>query len=296
MLLRDLIDEFLHYKEIYCSMKSVSDYRLNLYRFLRFSGNIDTSGVSEAMLQEYISYLKKDKLSDASIESYWRDLKIFIRWCNEEYEKTIFDVRLKRIRTKKVYQKQVPIYSNDEIKELFNNVSAENEWLTIRNKLMIALMYDSGLRQGEVVNLENRNIFESDKRMLVCGKGNKERYVPIGSASLSLLRQYRMLCPYSNTYLFVTRRGEHITNNTIKLMMQKLKKKVGFPVSSHMLRHNFATNYCLDQLRKTGVADPHSLALIMGHEELTTTLRYVHDAEKIYAAERYVSHLDSIAI
>lgn len=140
------------------------------------------------------------------------------------------------------------------------------------------------------INIDNMII-------LVHGKGNKERFVPLGKMSLQLLQSYSNICPYHNEYVFCNKDGSKLTTNAVKKFMNKLKRDTGLAnLSSHKLRHNFATNYCLDMLKNKGLVDIYKLSAILGHEDVETTKIYLHIAEKLLAASGFDSHLDSILL
>ena len=80
----------------------------------------------------------------------------------------------------------------------------------------------------------------------------------------------------------------------IKFLMQKISNDLDFTFSSHKLRHNFATNYCLDEYEKRGVVDIYKLMVLLGHEDIKTTRRYLYLANQIIASNSNVSHLDKI--
>jgi site-specific recombinase XerD len=132
--------------------------------------------------------------------------------------------------------------------------------------------------------------------MKVHGKGNKERLVPLGNISKRYIFEYMKVCPFDSLYLFVSRRGDIVSPNSLKQMVSKIGKKLPFEFSCHKLRHNFATNYCLDQYRFNGNIDIYSLMSIMGHENVKTTERYLHFATQIIASENHISHLDKIKV
>ena len=166
-------------------------------------------------------------------------------------------------------------------------------WITSRNLAIVALMLDSGLRQCEVCGLKKSDIDHSRLVMKVTGKGAKDRMVPLGKASLSLLEQYFSLCPYSSGDLvFYDRRGNRLSGNAVRLFINRLEKQLPYKFSSHRLRHNFATNYCIDHVRQTGNSNTYDLSILMGHESMETTKKYEHFAHEIIAAENSISHLD----
>lgn len=239
----------------------------------------------------YIQMLLKRPLSKATKATYIRHLKIFLRWCESEYGAVY---QAKQIKVPKSPKRSVKIYSDSDVREIFDSIYAETPWLAYRNKCIVALMYDSGLRQSEVCSLLRSKISFSENRMIVHGKGDKERTVPIGKLTQHFMRLYMEACPYEMDRVFVNRRGEPLTCNAVKLFMSKIADELPFELSSHKLRHNFATNYCIDQYDKYGQVDIYRLMYLMGHEEIETTQRYLHFAMEIIASRGAISHLDNI--
>ena len=123
----------------------------------------------------------------------------------------------------------------------------------------------------------------------------KDRLVPLSYISSLFLDDYLSQCPYSNTaYVFVDRLGRPLSGNAVRVFVNRLQKKLPFDLSSHKLRHNFATNYCVDNLRKNGNSCVYDLSILMGHESMETTKKYEHFAHEILAAENNHSHLDQV--
>ena len=117
----------------------------------------------------------------------------------------------------------------------------------------------------------------------------------MGQISLQLLDEYIALCPYRDVkFVFCDRFGNQLSGNAIRLFVHRLERQLGFPLSSHKLRHNFATNFCIDNLRKTGNSHVYDLSILMGHESIDTTKKYEHFAHKMIAAENGISHLDNV--
>lgn len=275
-----------------CADKTLVDYRQAVYPLIRYIGiDAELSALTRIKYNEYILNLTSRKLSRATLASYVRQIKVFLRWFEEEYS---VDLETNRIKVPRAYKKVVHIYSDSEIALIFDTITAENEWLTVRNCAMVALMLDSGLRQEEVCTIQTNDIAWQSSTIKVNGKGNKERIVPFGSFSMNYMKKYRQLCPYSEAYFFVSRRGAPVSCDSVKHFMHKTSKKLPFEFSSHKLRHNFATNYCLDQYEKYGHIDLYRLMILMGHEDIETTRVYLHHANQIIASVTAISHLDKV--
>lgn len=293
MTVKEAFDLFLFKKRLKnLSGKTIENYVDNVIPFIRYIGeSIEVSEITTDLVLEYISKLYDRPLADASRATYIRHIKAFVRWLKDKYN---VPVVLSEIELPKVAKKLVHILTVDELKSLFECIECESEWMRNRNCAIVAFMLSSGLRQNEVSTLLWKNIYIDQGYAYVLGKGNKERYVPLGTLVGIYLEKYRELCPYQSEFVFVERRGEPITNNAIKLLIQKLKRKTGFDFSSHKLRHNFATNYCRESLEETGQCDAFTLQVIMGHEDVKTTEGYMHTARSLIASKNSHSYLDKV--
>ncbi len=158
---------------------------------------------------------------------------------------------------------------------------------------MLRPMLDSGLMQNEVCTSDINKLDMEAGLLTVVGKGEKERTVHVGQLSIQFIKEYITACPFRITNnLFVDKLGKPMSNNALKLMVAKLSNKLPFEFSCHKLRHNFATNYCLDMYEEKGHMDAYSLQILLGHSEIETTMRYIHHATQITASRAAISHLD----
>lgn len=293
MNLNAAFDSFLLSKRLQgCSEKTISCYVQVVHPLIQFLGSdVEITTLTRSRYNEYIAVLVSGKYSRTTLSSYVRQLKVFLRWLENEYD---LDLETSKLKVPRAYKKVVHIYSDDEIQLIFNSITAESEWITVRNCAMVALMLDSGLRQEEVCTLQSADIAWQRSTLKVNGKGNKERVVPFGRFSKQFMIRYRQLCPYSEDYFFVSRRGDTVSTDSVKHFIYKLGKKLPFEFSSHRLRHNFATNYCLNQYEKYGQVDLYRLMILMGHEDIETTRLYLHHANQIIASITAISHLDKV--
>lgn len=296
MRLSNAIANFITDRKLrYYTDKTITNYKDVLGAFLRYVGDVDTESLSIDMINGYNSMLIDKRLSRASVASYLRHIKAFINYL--ESEGVIPEGSIaRRIKLPRIPKKNIVLFKPDDMKYIFESVCEETEWLKARDRLLIALMYDSGLRQAEVCKILYKDIDLDHNALLVHGKGNKDRFVPFGKTTLGYLDQYLLLCPYNRDYVICGRRGEQMTENAVKKMMFRLRERTGYEgLSSHKLRHNFATNWCIDGYLKDGFVDNIKLATLMGHESLSTTERYMHEASSLIATTNFRSHLDSIS-
>lgn len=277
-----------------CTAKTILNYQQVLTAFLEFTGDIEVSKISLDTVKAYNEKLIDRKLSKASVGTYLRHIKAFINYLESEgliAENTI----ARRIKLPKNPKKQITLFTGTDMHTIFDSIDSKPEWIRLRNCLIVALMYDSGLRQSEVCSVLVSDLDTERKILKVHGKGDKDRFVPLGATSFQLMLKYLQACPYNMPYLFCGRRGEAMTNNSVKLFIAKLRKKTGYDnLTSHKLRHNFATNYCIDSYERDGYVDNIKLAVLMGHEDLATTQIYMHEAQSYIATSRFQSHLDGL--
>lgn len=293
MTLKETFDKFIYAKRLQgLSDKTIKDYRQMVGFVVRFLGeDTDIKDITHEMIETYIEYQLDRNLSRSTFATYIRNAKIYLMWLESK-----FDVNFGAtdIKTPKSPKTTPYIYSSKDIALIFDNITNDVEWLQIRNKSMVALMLDSGIRQEEVCNLKVADVDFHSNIIKIHGKGNKERLVPLGTLAKRLIQEYLSKCPYNSKRLFISLYGENITTNALKIMARKIADRLPFEFSCHKLRHNFATNYCLDQYEQYGKIDIYSLMVIMGHENIKTTERYMHIAIQILASRQSISHLDKI--
>lgn len=293
MILKEAFEEFILSRRLAdLSENTIVNYRWMVTPFLEAVGfEKAVEEITQGSITSYIEMLLNKPISKATRSTYIRHLKVFLKWLSSEYS---VQYEYKRVKVPKSPKKRVKIYSDEELQEIFEHIQSNNEWLTARNRCIIALMYDSGLRQSEVCNLERARVSYRENRMVVHGKGNKERTVPLGQLTARLLKEYLSLCPYQSKMVFVNCNGDALTCNAIKLIVSRLSNSLPFELSSHKLRHNFATNYCIDQYEERGQVDIYRLMILLGHEDIETTKRYLHHANEIIGAKDCISHLDKV--
>lgn len=271
------------------SEKTLEDYRVPFGLLYEFAHG---RPLSLALINDWALSLMGSGKSPATVRSYLTHVQVFVRWCY--HNRKIVEDFAGDIYRPKYPKKVVRIYTDAEIKQIYQCCKCESDWMEFRNKAIISLMYDSGLRRDEPCSILRENVSWEDNTIIVTGKGNKSRYVPMGKNTNWYITLYMETCPFENKYLFVNRRGEPLTSNAVKQFVSKIKAELPFEFGCHRLRHNFATNFCIDSWERTGQIDIYSLMYLLGHESIDTTERYLHYAEGIIASRIHVSHLDAI--
>lgn len=153
-----------------------------------------------------------------------------------------------------------------------------SKWEGHRNRAIIEVLFSCGLRVSELINLKLSNIYREEKFIRVTGKGNKERLIPISSKALHDIqlwescRKQMKIKVGEEDYVFLNRRGAHLTRTMILIMIKQLAEKAGIKknISPHTLRHSFATSLL------EGGADLRAIQAMLGHEDISTTEIYTH--------------------
>jgi len=261
------------------SKNTIENYSFDIERLFLFLENnqIDISPIkiSDETVQQFIYSVSKEvnPRSQARIIS---GLKSFFNYLVFEDYRT--DNPLELIETPKTGRKLPDTLSVEEIDNLIVAIdlsSNEGE----RNRAMLETLYGCGLRVSELVSLKISDLFFEEGFIKITGKGNKERFVPIGNLTQKYIEIYqkevrlhlKIKKGYEDT-LFLNRRGNQLTRAMIFTIIKDLAVKIGLKknISPHTLRHSFATH-----LLENG-ADLRSIQLMLGHESITTTEIYVH--------------------
>lgn len=261
------------------SKNTIENYSFDIERLCLFlaSNQIEVSPlkIKEETLQDFIYAVSKEvnPRSQARIIS---GLKSFFSYLIfEDYRN---DNPLELIESPKTGRKLPDTLSVEEIDALIGAIdlsSNEGE----RNRAMMETLYGCGLRVSELVALKISDLFFDEGFIKVTGKGNKERFVPIGEHTQKYIQLYhKTIRSHQNVKkghedtLFLNRRGNQLTRAMIFTIIKDLATKISLhkSISPHTLRHSFATH-----LLENG-ADLRSIQLMLGHESITTTEIYVH--------------------
>lgn len=153
-----------------------------------------------------------------------------------------------------------------------------SKWEGHRNRAIIEVLFSCGLRVSELTNLKLSNLYIEEQYIRVMGKGSKERLVPISPRALDELnywfanRNVMKIKPGEEDYVFLNRRGQHLTRTMILIMIKRYAVEAGIKktISPHTLRHSFATSLL------EGGADLRAIQAMLGHESIGTTEIYTH--------------------
>ena len=260
------------------SDNSIKSYEYDLILFKKFliANKINDTPLNckPETIKNYLYKSFSDKKSISQARSI-SAIKSFFNYLI--FEGYIKDSPISNIESPKQEKKLPKVLTEEEIKKLINSIDLNHDFGQ-RNKTIIEILYGTGIRVSELINLKLSNIFFKENIIKVIGKGNKERFVPLGEIASNELKIYinnrnRMkIDSKSSDILFLNRYGRGLTRSMIFKIISDASKRVGLDkkISPHTLRHSFATH-----LIKNG-ADLRTIQLILGHESITTTEIYTH--------------------
>lgn len=223
------------------------------------------------------------------INDLLKAFKVFFKYCVQEgHIPTDPCAKVQNVKQPKV---KIRTFNEEEIRKMLNYYSGR-KFTDIRNKTMLAMFFDTGMRLNEVLTLKQEQIH--DEYIIVHGKGNKERLVPVSPFLAKLLLKYRIVRDsyfHVNTipqnYVFVSYRGLQLGQQAVANILKEAGDAVGvrkdIRVSPHTCRHTFA------HLQLKNGLDLYSLSRLMGHENISITQRYldgIRDDEVLTAAKQ----------
>ena len=280
--MRKDIDDYLNYilLEKRLSTNTYDSYAFDLECFNNYFKDKNVADIKENDIVKYLEYLKEEKkLSARSIERHLTTLRNFFKYL-VKMEVLKYDIT-KNIDNLKIGKHLPSTLSMFEIDNLMD-IKLDNPF-NYRTKAMLEMMYGSGLRVSELVNLSLNDIDLYNDTILIHGKGNKERIVPLGDYAKKYLMEYlnvrNSLIIKKNgnpDKLFLNNHGKPITRNGFNFLLNKLLKEKGIEkeVTPHTLRHSFAT-HMLDN-----GADLRTIQELLGHSDIVTTRIYTHVSKK----------------
>lgn len=276
MTIQEALTDFLIEQQIRGNtQKTVQYYSLSVGLYARFAGS-DTplQEITLNSLRAYYLHLAERNISSTTIQTYIRALRSFLTWC---YQQEYIPVNLsEKFRLPKAQRKAIDVLTDSEVRSLFSCFNLRY-LVHLRNYCMCSLMLDSGLRLHEVVTLTIEHTHLPEGYIIVDGKGNKQRVVPLGMNTRKFLFRYLSRRPgcASTDRVFLMSNLEPVTDATLRQMFRKLKKRSGIPrLRAHLLRHTFATRY----LENGG--DMYALQQILGHTSLEMVKKYVHSTTR----------------
>ena len=275
-----LIDQFLDYLTVErgLSENTIESYRRDLLKYASFLQKKRISSLDSVQrknLLDFMMGLKETGLAANSISRNLVAIKVFHRFLLRE--RFIKKDPTSVIESPKLWKKVPDVLSLDEVEKMID-APDEDEPRGLRDKAALELMYATGMRVSELVNLKMDGLNLELGIVKCMGKGKKERIVPVGSKAIGLLRRYldtarpSLLKAKRSQHIFITQQGKAMSRISFWKLIKKYTKQCGISktITPHTLRHSFATH-----LLKGG-ADLREVQELLGHEDITTTQIYTH--------------------
>lgn len=262
------------------SAHSVEAYLRDIDKFAQYLfdevGAIGPAEVTLKHLQAFLQTIGKLEMAPSSQARIISGIKSFFKYCLLEQIITINPTTL--LPTPKIQRKLPDVLSFEEIEQLIGAIDLSKPEGG-RNKAILEVMYSSGLRVTEAINLKITSLYLDVGFIRVIGKGDKERLVPIGSDAIKYIKLYKDTIRVHQTpakdcedILFLNNRGKALSRVMIFYIIKDLIQKTGIQktISPHSFRHSFATHLV------EGGADLRAVQEMLGHESITTTEIYTH--------------------
>ncbi|MEY2706209.1 MAG: hypothetical protein RL407_2271 [Bacteroidota bacterium] len=277
-----LIKQFRHYLSLERSLSpnSIEAYTRDVEKLATYAErefpSLSPLQLELEHLRRFVTALAKLEISSYSQARILSGIKAFYRFL--VYEDRISEDPSQLLEAPKLGRKLPDTLSFEEIENLLEAIPL-GEPEGHRNRAMLEILYSSGLRVSELVELKKSQVFTDVGFLRVVGKGNKERLVPIGKDALHHLSLYQEQVRVHQSpvkgheeYIFLNRRGQKLTRVMLFLIIKKTAQVAGIKknISPHTFRHSFATHLI------EGGADLRAVQEMLGHESITTTEIYTH--------------------
>lgn len=282
MNMEDAVNVFLADRGTYCAPKTIKNYKEHLAKFLAGVKAVDTEELTADDIRRYILALRDAGVRNVTVRCYMRSVKAYCSWLSDSghmASNPTIGIKLPRPDP----ELKQPL-SMDEVRKIDSAIDC-------RDRAVLHLMLDAGLRASEVCNLRWDDIdFVNDTIRISNGKYSKSRIVPLAPCLKQTLQPLHAWHPCRwEEHVFHSRRGEPLTVNAIKLLFGRIKRRTGIRrVHAHLCRHTFATSYII------GGGNMEQLRIMLGHADYNVTQNYLHLAAQFGLVQYPIYQLDSI--
>ena len=264
-------------KERNYSKLTLINYTKDINIFLDYikNNNLNYLKIKKDDIRSYLKYLDSLNYKNNTISRNLSSLRSFYAYL--VMDKKIDNNPFKLIRNPKKEKKLPNFLQYNEFIKLIDELKKDDN-LSIRNKMILELLYATGLRVSELTNIKLDDIDFNNKSIKVLGKGNKERIVYFGDYAKEVMMEYinynriSLLNGKESKYLLINKNGDNLTNRGVEEVIDSVVEKASLnhKISPHVLRHTFATHMLEDG------ADLRTVQELLGHSTLSTTQIYTH--------------------
>lgn len=286
MLLSKAITSFLEYMEIEQgrSQKTIQNYEHYLTRLIDYAGDIDIKDINEELIRKWRMWLNRlgtntsDELNKTTLNYHLIALRGFLKYFTKRGETVLAPEKIELARTTR---KQVTFLEANEVEELFDQPNITT-LPGLRDRAMLELLFSSGLRVSELINLDRDHVNLARREFVVRGKGQKDRPVFVSQQSADWLKEYLERRDDNIKALFIRYSGKSVADNqgnykrltarSVQRLIARYALLAGITkqVTPHTLRHSFATDLLMNG------ADLRSVQALLGHSNIATTQIYTH--------------------
>jgi site-specific recombinase XerD len=248
---------------------TIQFYRNKLKEFLKYCETQEVKLVSQItpnLIRDYLLLLEERGHNSGGIHTYYRTVKTFLLWYEEEEEPENWKNPIRKVKAPRLVSESIEGVTREQFEALL--AECENDYLGIRDKAILMVLYDTGIRANELCNIKLENINFIDNSILIeQGKGRKPRYVFFGKSTKKQLRKWIKL--YIDTYLFTNQSGEKLVYIALRQIVRRIALKANLEgIGLHDFRRAFTLN-CLN----SGMAEI-TIARLLGHVNTVLIGRY----------------------
>lgn len=292
------IEEFKTYlkKSLNYSDKTVEAYERDIESFYMFifAEGVDMNDVDLPIIRNYLSTQLANGISKRTLQRRMSCFRHFYSFLlDKEYVKENPFIFIRSPKKEIRYPKALYL---EQIETLFQRNRERSDHLMLRDQVILELLYASGIRASEFVNIKMQDIDFRTRSIRILGKGNKERIVPFNKSSSVTMKEYLKDCrplllaknkrQYNVEYFVLNDQGKKLTTRGLEYILKNIEKLTGcdYDLHPHLMRHTFATHLL------EGGADLRVIQELLGHESLNTTQVYTHVTEESMKAQFVASH------
>lgn len=284
MAINNILMDYLHYLKVErgLSENTINSYGIDLKLFLEYLRENEILSFKQVNKEVIVNYMQAEKNNNKANSSILRSvssLRKFFQYLAQE--KIIEKDPMLLIDTPKKKQHLPQVLTKEEVEKLLHSPNT-GQVLGLRDRAMLELMYATGLRISEIINLKLEDLHLTMGTLQTLGKGHKERIVPVGDEAIKWVNRYleearpKLLKQKRSNYLFLNFHGNNLTRQGVWKNLKAEVRKAGIQknITPHTLRHSFATH-----ILENG-ADLRIVQELLGHADISTTQIYTHLSNK----------------